>query len=150
MEVEEYIADNPEEVEDEEDYDDSSQTNSTGGRDNSRYMINGEGSFKKGPLALAILENYVSNHPEKSEEEILEDWKPVIVNAPHMLETRKTYNDRITKSKDKNNRVRARLVKWGNDNMLYMTTEWNINTISEFIEKVNKQNWNIHIQKIEE
>ena len=150
LEVEEYIADNPEEVEVEEDYDDSSQTNSTGGRDNSRYMINGEGSFKKGPLALAILENYVSNHPEKSEEEILEDWKPVIVNAPHMLETRKTYNDRITKSKDKNNRVRARLVKWGNDNMLYMTTEWNINTISEFIEKVNKQNWNIHIQKIEE
>lgn len=150
LEVEEYIADNPEKVEDEEDYDDSSQTNSTGGRDNSRYMINGKGSFKKGPLALAILENYVSNHPEKSEEEILEDWKPVIVNAPHMLETRKTYNDRITKSKDKNNRVRARLVKWGNDNMLYMTTEWKIDTISEFIEKVNKQNWNIHIQKIEE
>lgn len=150
LEVKERISDNLDEDENEEDYEDSSQTTSIGGRDNSRYMINGQGSFQKGPLALAVLEKYVSNHPEKSEEEVLEDWKPVMVSAPHMLETRKTYNERITKSKDKNNRVRARLAKWGNDNMLYMTTEWSINTISEFIEKVNKQNWNIHIQKIEE
>lgn len=148
LEVEEYIADSHDE--NEEDYDNSSQTTSTGGKDNSRYMINGEGNFRKAPLALAILEKYISNHPEKSEEEVLEDWKPVIVSAPHMLETRTAYNERTTKSKDKNNRERAKLVEWGDDNMLYMTIEWNINTISEFIDKVNKQNWNIHIQKIEE
>ena len=152
LDVEKYIADTPEENDDEveEDNDDLSQSTPIGGKDNSRYMINGQGCFKKGPLALAILENYVSNHPEKSEEEVLEDWKPVMVSAPHMLETRANYNERTTKSKDKNNRERAKLVEWGDDNMLYMTTEWNISTISEFIEKVNRQNWNIHIQKIEE
>lgn len=152
LDVEKYIADTPEENDDEveEDNDDLPQSTPMGGRDNSRYMINGQGCFKKGPLALAILENYVSNHPEKSEEEVLEDWKPVMVSAPHMLETRANYNERTTKSKDKNNRERAKLVEWGDDNMLYMTTEWNISTISEFIEKVNRQNWNIHIQKIEE
>ena len=45
----------------------------------------------------------------------MEDWTPVVVvNVPHMLETQEEYNTRISNSKDKSNRSRANIVKWGN------------------------------------
>ena len=119
-------------------------------RDNSHYTINGQGDYKKGPLALAVLQNYTNSNPSKTVKEIMEDWTPVVVNVPHMLETQEEYNTRISNSKDKSNRSRANIVKWGNNNVIYISTEWNIDTISEFIQKVNAQDWGINIEKIEE
>lgn len=119
-------------------------------RDNSHYTINGQGDYKKGPLALAVLQKYTNSNPSKTVKEIMEDWTPVVVNVPHMLETQEEYNTRISNSKDKKNRSRANIVKWGNNNVIYISTEWNIDTISEFIQKVNAQDWGINIEKIEE
>ena len=119
-------------------------------RDNSHYTINGQGDYKKGPLALAVLQKYTNSNPSKTVKEIMEDWTPVVVNVPHMLETQEEYNTRISNSKDKKNRNRANIVKWGNNNVIYISTEWNIDTISEFIQKVNAQDWGINIEKIEE
>ena len=119
-------------------------------RDNSHYTINGQGDYKKGPLALAVLQKYTNSNPSKTVKEIMEDWTPVVVNVPHMLETQEEYNTRISNSKDKKNRNRANIVKWGNNNVIYISTEWNIDTISEFIQKVNTQDWGINIEKIEE
>lgn len=119
-------------------------------KDNSHYTINGQGDYKKGPLALAVLQKYTNSNPSKTVKEIMEDWTPVVVNVPHMLETQEEYNTRISNSKDKKNRSRANIVKWGNNNVIYISTEWNIDTISEFIQKVNAQDWGINIEKIEE
>ena len=119
-------------------------------RDNSHYTINGQGDYKKGPLALAVLQKYTNSNPSKTVKEIMKDWTPVIVNVPHMLETQEEYNTRISNSKDKSNRSRANIVKWGNNNVIYISTEWKIDTISEFIQKVNAQDWGINIEKIEE
>ena len=119
-------------------------------RDNSHYTINGQGDYKKGPLALAVLQKYTNSNPSKTVKEIMKDWAPVIVNVPHMLETQEEYNTRISNSKDKSNRSRANIVKWGNNNVIYISTEWNIDTISEFIQKVNAQDWGINIEKIDE
>lgn len=119
-------------------------------RDNSHYTINGQGDYKKGPLALAVLQKYTNSNPSKTVKEIMKDWTPVIVNVPHMLETQEEYNTRISNSKDKSNRSRANIVKWGNNNVIYISTEWNIDTISEFIQKVNAQDWGINIEKIDE
>ena len=120
-------------------------------RDNSHYTINGRGDYKKGPLALAVLQNYTNRNPTKTVKEIMEDWAPVVVaNVPHMLETQEEYNTRTSNSKDKSNRSRANIVKWGNNNVIYISTEWNIDTFSEFIQKVNAQDWGINIEKIEE
>ena len=129
----------------------SNSTTEKRSRDNSHYTINGRGNYKKGPLALAVLQNYTNSNPSKTVKEIMEDWTPVvIVNVPHMLETQEEYNTRISNSKDKSNRSRANIVKWGNNNVIYISTEWNIDTISEFIQKVNAQDWGINIEKIEE
>ena len=129
----------------------SNSTTEKRSRDNSHYTINGRGNYKKGPLALAVLQNYTNSNPSKTVKEIMEDWTPVVVvNVPHMLETQEEYNTRISNSKDKNNRSRANIVKWGNNNVIYISTEWNIDTISEFIQKVNAQDWGINIEKIEE
>lgn len=119
-------------------------------RDNSHYTINGQGDYKKGPLALAVLQKYTNSNPSKTVKEIMEDWTPVTVNVPHMLETQEEYNTRISNSKDKTSRSRANIVKWGNNNVIYISTEWKIDTISEFIQKVNAQDWGINIEKIEE
>ena len=129
----------------------SNSTTEKRSRDNSHYTINGRGNYKKGPLALAVLQNYTNSNPSKTVKEIMEDWTSVVVvNVPHMLETQEEYNTRISNSKDKSNRSRANIVKWGNNNVIYISTEWNIDTISEFIQKVNAQDWGINIEKIEE
>ena len=129
----------------------SNSTTEKRSRDNSHYTINGRGNYKKGPLALAVLQNYTNRNPTKTVKEIMEDWAPVVVaNVPHMLETQEEYNSRTSNSKDKSNRSRANIVKWGNNNVIYISTEWNIDTISEFIQKVNAQDWGINIEKIEE
>ena len=129
----------------------SNSTTEKRSRDNSHYTINRRGDYKKGPLALAVLQNYTNSNPSKTVKEIMEDWAPVVVaNVPHMLETQEEYNTRTSNSKDKSNRSRANIVKWGNNNVIYISTEWNIDTISEFIQKVNAQDWGINIEKIEE
>ena len=120
----------------------SNSTTEKRSRDNSHYTINGRGNYKKGPLALAVLQNYTNRNPTKTVKEIMEDWAPVVVaNVPHMLETQEEYNTRTSNSKDKSNRSRANIVKWGNNNVIYISTEWNIDTFSEFIQKVNAQDW---------
>ena len=152
----EQVSSNKEEedyVDDEDSIEEESSNSTTEkrSRDNSHYTINGRGDYKKGPLALAVLQNYTNSNPSKTVKEIMEDWIPVVVeNVPHMLETQEEYNTRISNSKDKSNRSRANIVKWGNNNVIYISTEWNIDTISEFIHKVNAQDWGINIEKIEE
>ena len=139
-------------VDDEDSIEEESPNSSTEkrNRDNSHYTINGQGDYKKGPLALAVLQKYTNSNPSKTVKEIMKDWTPVIVNVPHMLETQEEYNTRISNSKDKSNRSRANIVKWGNNNVIYISTEWKIDTISEFIQKVNAQDWGINIEKIDE
>lgn len=145
---EEEDVDNEDSIEEEES---SNSTTEKRSRDNSHYTINGRGDYKKGPLALAVLQNYTNRNPTKTVKEIMEDWAPVVVaNVPHMLETQEEYNTRTSNSKDKSNRSRANIVKWGNNNVIYISTEWNIDTFSEFIQKVNAQDWGINIEKIEE
>lgn len=143
-----------EDVDDEDSIEEEESSNSTTekrSRDNSHYTINGRGDYKKGPLALAVLQNYTNRNPTKTVKEIMEDWAPVVVaNVPHMLETQEEYNTRTSNSKDKSNRSRANIVKWGNNNVIYISTEWTIDTFSEFIQKVNAQDWGINIEKIEE
>lgn len=143
-----------EDVDDEDSIEEEESSNSTTekrSRDNSHYTINGRGDYKKGPLALAVLQNYTNRNPTKTVKEIMEDWAPVVVaNVPHMLETQEEYNTRTSNSKDKSNRSRANIVKWGNNNVIYISTEWNIDTFSEFIQKVNAQDCGINIEKIEE
>ena len=143
-----------EDVDDEDSIEEEESSNSTTekrSRDNSHYTINGRGDYKKGPLALAVLQNYTNRNPTKTVKEIMEDWAPVVVaNVPHMLETQEEYNTRTSNSKDKSNRSRTNIVKWGNNNVIYISTEWNIDTFSEFIQKVNAQDWGINIEKIEE
>ena len=143
-----------EDVDDEDSIEEEESSNSTTekrSRDNSHYTINGRGDYKKGPLALAVLQNYTNRNPTKTVKEIMEDWAPVVVaNVPHMLDTQEEYNTRTSNSKDKSNRSRANIVKWGNNNVIYISTEWNIDTFSEFIQKVNAQDWGINIEKIEE
>ena len=145
---EEEDVDNEDSIEEEES---SNSTTEKRSRDNSHYTINGRGDYKKGPLALAVLQNYTNRNPTKTVKEIMEDWAPVVVaNVPHMLETQEEYNTRTSNSKDKSNRSRANIVKWGNNNVIYISTEWNIDTFSEFIQKVNAQDWGINIEKIGE
>ena len=141
-----------EDVDDDDSIEEEVEDSSTEKRskDNSHYTINGQGDYKKGPLALAVLQKYTNSNPSKTVKEIMEDWTPVVVNVPHMLETQEEYNTRISNSKDKKNRSRANIVKWDNNNVIYISTEWNIDTISEFIQKVNAQDWGINIEKIEE
>ena len=116
-----------------------------GGRDKSRYSINGEGSYKKSELVRKTAQMYVDNNSGMSADEVIAVWRNIGVDTPHFVETQAEYDARVSASKDGNSR--ANPVRWG-DNVMYVTTQWGIGNIGIFVDCINRQNWNITINKI--
>lgn len=122
---------------------------SNGGRDNSRYSLNGRGDYKKGPLAQAALQFYVDSHPEKTSEEVYREWKSLNLTLPsNFIETEGEYLSRTNRSKDTN--TRSKKVSWGGGKVLYISTQWTLDSITIFKNRVNAKNWGIRIEKISE
>lgn len=117
-------------------------------RDNSRYSLNGDGKYKKGPLALAALEFFVQSHTDLSADEVYSEWKSLnLVMPSHFIENENEYNSRISASNDKSGNKRCNPVTCGDGHVLYISTQWNLDSISVFIERVNAKDWGIHIEK---
>ena len=119
-----------------------------GSRDNSRYSLNGDGKYKKGPLALAALESFVQSHTDLSADEVYSEWKSLnLVMPSHFIENENEYNSRTSASNDKSGNKRCNRVTCGDGHVLYISTQWNLDSISVFIERVNAKDWGIHIEK---
>ena len=133
------------ESQDEDNDETVSADGTTGGRDKSRYSINGEGSYKKSELVRKTAQMYVDNNSGMSADEVIAVWRNIGVDTPHFVETQAEYDARVSASKDGNSR--ANPVRWG-DNVMYVTTQWGIGNIGIFVDCINRQNWNITINKI--
>ena len=112
-------------------------------RDRARYSINGEGRYPKKKLSEIVLNRYMEQHPEKSANEIVEEWKNVFesVTVSHFIETSEEFLH--------NNTQRSTRIACGTDYIYISYDGWTTETIEPFINTVNQQGWGINITKIE-
>jgi MoxR-like ATPase len=112
------------------------------GKDHSKYSINGEGSFPKNQVSRVTLIKYIANNPNKSAEEIVNDWAELSKIVPHLIETQQVYKGRKDRS------LRSKEVDCGSEKIYVAWNGWTPETIEKFIAKVHEKQWGITIAKI--
>lgn len=141
--------------ESDEDVEDDEEDNSTA----KRYSINGEESnengkpWGKGALVKRAVEIYCQNHPQETATQIRDAWMSVGFRIPHVVETEEDKKQRLTGSKDKTGRERAREVKLSNGESIYVSTEVGsdkiYNAFGDFLSKIqSKPEWGIDIHEL--
>jgi len=115
--------------------------------DYTKFSINGEGAYPKGRVAHAAIEMYVSMHPEMTAEEVVDVWLGLNIKVPNLIETQQMFETRTASSSDPGLRSRYKTVQMMNGQSLYVSNQYNVERITEFVDKVNKQSWGIHIEK---
>ena len=112
-------------------------------KDHSKYSINGEGSYPKNQVSKNTLIKYIANNPNKSAEEIVNDWGDLSKIVPHLIETQQVYNGRKDRS------LRSNEVICGTEKIYVAWNGWTPETIEKFIAKVHEKNWGITITKMD-
>jgi len=144
--------DDEEEEEDEEDEVDEGNNGTP-----TRYSINGEETdgngkpWKKGRLVKRAVEIYCDNHKQESADQIRTAWINEGFLIPHIVETKADKEKRLSGSKDKTGRERAKEIKLSNGESIYVSTEVGDGKIyrnfEDFISKIkDKTEWGIDIQ----
>lgn len=118
--------------------------------DYTKYSINGKGVYPKGRVAKEAISLYVSMHPDMTAEEVVTVWLDLNIKISNMIETSQMFENRTASSADPGLHSRYKTVTMPNGEILYVSNQYNVERINDFISKVNSQDWNIHIEKIEE
>ncbi len=124
-----------------------------------RYSINGEEtnekgkSWGKGALVKRAVEIYCNNHPKDTATQIRNVWMSAGFKIPHIVETEEDKKMRLTGSRDKTGRERAKEVKLSNGESIYVSTEVGSDKIydafGDFLSKIqSKLEWGINIQEL--
>ncbi len=124
-------------------------TNPAGGRDHSRYSINGQGSFNKRKLALECVKIYSSNHSELTAKEIADVFLGLNLMLSGFIELRDEHLAKAASVNDSQFERRYYELTLPNEEIIFINNQFTVERINDFIEKVNAQNWNIHIEKVE-
>lgn len=131
---------------------DGNDTNATSKRnfDYTKYSVNGEGRYPKTTVAQHAIQEYVSMHPNMSPEDVVKTWTALNVAVSNLVETEQMYRERTSGSTDKNLSTRYKTIQMSNGEILYVSNQYNVGNITELMNEVNKQNWGITIEKIDE
>ena len=138
---------------DEDDEDDAE------GSTSKRYSINGEVTNKdgkkwgKGTLVKRAVEIYCEKHPSETAEQIRDAWMSLGFKIPHLIETKDDKEKRLTDSRDKTGRERAREIILSNGESIYVSTEVGSGAVldgfGDFLTKIqSKPEWGISIQEL--
>ena len=129
--------------------DEDGNSNNANSKDDSKYSINGQGAFGKGMVVWEAVKLYVSAHPEMSDQEIVNAWLAIGVNIPHLIETQSDFEIRAQASKDLKFNEKAKMLQLNDGKIIYVSNQFNVSRINEFMTKVNARNWGIRIEKNE-
>lgn len=147
----ELLSESDEDVEDDDIDGDNSNTK--------RYSINGEETnekgkpWGKGALVKRAVEIYCQNHPLDTATQIRDAWMSVGFKISHIVETEEDKKQRLTGSRDKTGRERAKEVKLSNGESIYVSTEVGSDKIydafGDFLFKLQSMpEWEINIQEL--
>lgn len=128
-----------------DDEDDTSGNNTKSSKDQSRYSVNGVGTLKKGPAAVEAMRLYVQNNPDATAADIVSAWK--IPGFP-LVESEESFASRLAKSNDDRLEKRTELINLANGESIRIFKGFNPQSMQDFINALDKQNWDIIIRKV--
>lgn len=119
-------------------------------RDKSFYSINGEGKHIKKRTPFEAVSLYVRNNPEMLAQEIVDTWLSLETIIRHIVITSEEYKEKLSKTSDGALEKRYYSLPLKSGETIYVYNQFNPERINDFMTKVNAQNWNIRIEKVEE
>lgn len=151
--VDEFISEEGEEYinanEDEEDEDSSNSNISSPTLKREKYSINNSGAYGKCAVPYEAIKLYSLRHPTLPASTIIKIWSSLnIKHIPHLIESEQDFEKRGQHTQDAKFRDKAKKLTINNE-IVYISNQFNPVRIKEFIQKVNAQDWGINIEEIE-
>ena len=112
------------------------------GKDNTKYSINGSGSYAKRSLSTELVKAYISQHPEMPATEVVNKWKSLGRFVSHFIETQDEYDTRT----DRNPRVN--IIQCNGENIYVSTNGWGGQGVMDSLINAIPKDWNLNVEKI--
>ena len=120
-------------------------------KDKTRFTLNGDDNngrgYSKGGVAYEAVKLFCSQHPQMTADDVMTKWLSLQIIGANLVETQEVYNIRTSGSTDSRLSEKSKIVTLQNGEQLYVTNQFDLTRINDFIQKVNAQNWGIDIQK---
>lgn len=132
-------------------YDEGEAVDSRTTSNRDKYKVNGVGSYGKCRAPFEAVKTYASLNPEMTAIEIASNWTNLNVNhLPHLVETEQQFEDRASSSTDNKFRDKAKKLVLPNNEVIYVSNQFNPIRIKELIEKLDLANLGVTISLIED
>ena len=116
--------------------------NDENSKDNTKYSINGSGSYAKRALSTELVKVYISQHPEMPATEVVNKWKNLGNFVSHFIETQDEYDKRT----DQNPRVN--IIQCNGDKIYVSTNGWGGQGVMDSLIGAIPKDWNLNVEKI--
>lgn len=116
--------------------------------DYSKYSLNGKGSYSKRGIVYETVKCYVETHPESTADEIVNTWLNIGIEVPNLVETAVVHEQRKKETPDSRFDQRSKMLELPSHEVIYVSNQFNVPRIEDFMEKVNAQPWNLTIAKV--
>lgn len=116
--------------------------------DYSKYSLNGKGSYSKGGIVYETVKCYVETHPESTADEIVNTWLNIGIKVPNLVETAVVHEQRKKETSDSRFDQKSKMLELPSHEVIYVSNQFNVSRIEDFMEKVNAQPWNLTIAKV--
>ena len=127
---------------------DNSQQTLVNSMDYSKFSINNNGQYSKGAVVYEVIKLYCDEHKELNAEEIVRQWLNLGIKVPHLVETESIHAIRKEKTRDSRFDDKSKKIHLANGQSIFVSNQFNVERITDFITKVNAQDWNIRIEKV--
>lgn len=131
-----------------EEMDEDGNTSNNEIKDYSKYSINGQGTYSKGMAVFEAVKLFIDKNPNMSNEDIVKAWLDLGINVPNLIETKTIHDNRIQTSSDARISEKSKEIKLNDTDSIFISNQFNVKRIDDFIEKVNSTNWDIIIKKV--
>ena len=127
---------------------DNSQQTLVNSMDYSKFSINNNGQYSKGAVVYEVIKLYCDEYKELNAEEIVRQWLNLGIKVPHLVETESIHAIRKEKTRDSRFDDKSKKIQLANGQSIFVSNQFNVERITDFITKVNAQDWNIRIEKV--
>ena len=116
--------------------------------DYSKYSLNGKGSYSKGGIVYETVKCYVETHLESTADEIVNTWLNIGIKVPNLVETAVVHEQRKKETSDSRFDQRSKMLELPSHEVIYVSNQFNVPRMEDFMKKVNAQPWNLTIAKV--
>lgn len=117
-------------------------------KDFSKYSLNGEGQFSKGAIVFEAMRKYAGMNPNISADEMVAFWSGLDIDVPNLIETATIHEQRKLNTKDPRFEEKSKVLQLPNKDVVYVSNQFDVERINDFISKVNAQDWDIRIDRL--